>query len=181
MKGQILTLFTKFGIFCFEIWIFLGHLFESFITFYLITMQNKCTLLDHISHGLFRGQLRVQIGFKNDATPISLLKAKIKTYIRLKPYMIQFISWSKENKIIELRKPHPIHSFLLDSTKKLSQIRHSLNICYLFLLGMMELLYQRKNYKLLLHATLIYKALKTKLWYDSRYVSRQLEGIGESL
>ncbi|XP_012940325.2 probable ATP-dependent DNA helicase HFM1 [Aplysia californica] len=45
----------------------------------------------------------------------------------------------------------------------------------------MELMYQGKNYSLLLHSLLIYKAFKTKLWFDSRYVSRQLDGIGQTM
>ena len=50
-----------------------------------------------------------------------------------------------------------------------------------FFSGMMEYLYQGNSYSILLHSILVYKAFKTKLWFDSRYVARQLEGIGLSL
>ncbi|BFZ04370.1 hypothetical protein BsWGS_07409 [Bradybaena similaris] len=46
---------------------------------------------------------------------------------------------------------------------------------------LMEFMYQKSNYSLLLHAVLIYKAFKSKLWYDSRYVARQLDGIGPAM
>ncbi|GFS09815.1 HFM1, ATP-dependent DNA helicase homolog [Elysia marginata] len=43
---------------------------------------------------------------------------------------------------------------------------------------LMEFMYHGNCYSVLLHAVLVYKAFKAKLWFDSRYVARQLEGIG---
>ena len=52
-------------------------------------------------------------------------------------------------------------------------------MCVSLMAGFMELMYYGENYSLLLNSILIYKAFKTKLWFDSRYVSRQLDGIGK--
>ncbi|CAL1546925.1 unnamed protein product, partial [Lymnaea stagnalis] len=46
---------------------------------------------------------------------------------------------------------------------------------------LMELIFQGNCYSALLHAILIYKAFKCKLWFDSRYVARQLDGIGPTM
>lgn len=77
---------------------------------------------------------------------------------------------------------HDRHTFCVTPCK---QKQHTfsipwsvLSICWLST-GLMEFMYQKSNYSLLLHAILIYKAFKSRLWFDSRYVARQLDGIGD--
>ena len=45
--------------------------------------------------------------------------------------------------------------------------------------GLVELLWLRDEYRSLLSAVLLMKCLKARLWDDSRYVSKQLDGIGK--
>ncbi|XP_053403072.1 probable ATP-dependent DNA helicase HFM1 [Mercenaria mercenaria] len=46
---------------------------------------------------------------------------------------------------------------------------------------LVELLSQKNNYKCLLSALLLCKSFKARLWEDSKYVSKQLDGIGPTL
>ncbi|XP_055863197.1 probable ATP-dependent DNA helicase HFM1 [Biomphalaria glabrata] len=46
---------------------------------------------------------------------------------------------------------------------------------------LMEFLLQSKRYSVLLYSALLYKAFKSKLWFDSKYVARQLDGIGPTM
>ncbi|GFN76875.1 ATP-dependent DNA helicase mer3 homolog, partial [Plakobranchus ocellatus] len=46
---------------------------------------------------------------------------------------------------------------------------------------LMEFMYHGNSYLVLMHAILVYKAFKTKIWFDSRYVARQLDGIGPTM
>lgn len=44
--------------------------------------------------------------------------------------------------------------------------------------GLVELLWLKDEYKSLLNGVQLMKCLKARLWEDSRYVSKQLDGIG---
>lgn len=44
--------------------------------------------------------------------------------------------------------------------------------------GLVELLWLKDEYKSLLSGVQLMKCLKARLWEDSRYVSKQLDGIG---
>ena len=48
-------------------------------------------------------------------------------------------------------------------------------------LGLVELLWQKRNFKALLSAVQLCKCFRAKLWEDSKFISKQLEGIGKSL
>ncbi len=50
-----------------------------------------------------------------------------------------------------------------------------------FVKGLLEVHWQRPCFKTLLNAVLLAKCCKTKLWENSKHVSRQLTGIGEPL
>ena len=45
--------------------------------------------------------------------------------------------------------------------------------------GLVELLSQKGHFKSLLSALLLCKSFKARLWEDSKYVSKQLDGIGK--
>ena len=49
------------------------------------------------------------------------------------------------------------------------------------LTGLLEVHWQRPYFKTLLSAVSLAKCCKAKLWENSKYVSRQLTGIGESI
>ncbi|XP_041348113.1 probable ATP-dependent DNA helicase HFM1 [Gigantopelta aegis] len=46
---------------------------------------------------------------------------------------------------------------------------------------LMEFLWQKKDYTSLLTAIQLFKCMKTKLWEDSKYVTKQLDGIGPTM
>ena len=48
-------------------------------------------------------------------------------------------------------------------------------------LGLVQVLWQRHDFKALLNAVILAKCFKAKLWESSRHMSRQLVGIGETL
>ena len=47
--------------------------------------------------------------------------------------------------------------------------------------GLFEYLMQKTNFQALLHATIIAKCFKARLWENSKYVARQLDKIGPAL
>ena len=51
----------------------------------------------------------------------------------------------------------------------------------MILLGLVELLWQKQDFKALLSAVQLCKSFKAKLWDDSKFVSKQLDGIGNYL
>ncbi|RUS86869.1 hypothetical protein EGW08_005348, partial [Elysia chlorotica] len=70
----------------------------------------------------------------------------------------------------------PVHDFSLSQDMaKIFRVGQRVAKC------LMEFMYQGNNYSVLLHAVLVYKAFKAKLWFDSRYVARQLDGIGPTM
>ncbi|XP_059146757.1 probable ATP-dependent DNA helicase HFM1 [Physella acuta] len=70
----------------------------------------------------------------------------------------------------------PIQDFSLSQDlAKIFRVGQRVTKCF------MEFMLLETNYLGLLHAVLIYKSVKAKIWFDSRYVARQLDGIGPTM
>ena len=73
-----------------------------------------------------------------------------------------------------------ISKYLKSAVKKYdTDHRRAFNTCRVMTnSGLMEMAWQKTDFKALLNAVLLFKCLRAKLWENSRYVSRQLNGIG---
>ncbi|XP_067665183.1 probable ATP-dependent DNA helicase HFM1 [Haliotis asinina] len=70
----------------------------------------------------------------------------------------------------------PIQDFSLSQdVLKIFRVAQRVSKC------LMEFLWQRKDYRALLTAIELFKSTKTKLWVDTKYVAKQLEGIGPTM